>query len=232
MSIIASIVNARRKKLKAKALYEYEIVIAIREHISNKVSKLENENKAYVQKLKNAQEMIRAKKNAGTPQRELDRMLLYYEHLQIKYDANYAITNDFIIIDDLLCDFAMYFSTLVDVEEYSFLIRLIWKIKLRYMGNNVCGTKKIIEMLTSLINECELRLTRLPVINPTDEFKEAKERIRAYAAVLKERYNDSLDYSAYIAALFAEEDDIDDHYTKPTPAPTTADAVLINTKNH
>lgn len=184
---IFSFTGSNKQKLKERALYEAEVVSAVKKHLDDKITEFDDTAIDLAKKLELREREFLAKKGAGGTDRELERLGMAIDRMSNQIDLNDNKTDDFLRVREVILDLEMYVQALIDYELYAYLIKVIPEKKLPAMINNESELNKVVELVLVIIDKIERKMARS--IKDQKELEDAKRKIKERAAIIKANYS-------------------------------------------
>lgn len=219
-----------KQKLKEKAMYEAEVVSAVRKHLDDKISEFDDVAVELNKKLEQRELEFLSKTKAGGTERELERLGMACDRMSEQILHNDNKTDDFIRVREVILDLEMYVQSLIDYELYSYLIKVIPEKNLPVMINNENELNKVVELVTSIIDKIEKKMARS--FKDKAELDAAKRKIKERAAIIKANYSSNFktkDVNTRASELAKKYGMENVEYTMPASATETAN---VNATNH
>ena len=226
MTFIATITEKRKAKLRERALYESEVVTAVRRHLDDKIAGFDDTNAELIKKLEEREREFLAKRKSGESERMLIRMLEACDRVKAQIMHNNNKTDDFLKVCYVILDLEMYVESLIDYEWYGFLIHTIPEIRLPSMINNARDIEKIVNTVQAIIDKIDKKMLR--TFKTLEEYQSEKKKIEKRAAIMKARYSNTTDLNARISEIERKYSEENSEFTMPAAAPATADIKIGN----
>ena len=199
-----------KQKLKEKAMYEAEVVSAVRKHLDDKISEFDDVAVELNKKLEQRELEFLSKTKAGGTERELERLGMACDRMSEQILHNDNKTDDFIRVREV--------------------IQVIPEKNLPVMINNENELNKVVELVTSIIDKIEKKMARS--FKDKAELDAAKRKIKERAAIIKANYSSNFktkDVNTRASELAKKYGMENVEYTMPASATETAN---VNATNH
>ena len=221
--------GAKKQRLKEQALYEAEVVTAVKKHLDDKISEFDDTAVELNRKLEQREREFLAKKKAGCSERELERLGMACDRMSEQIAHNDNKTDDFVRVREVILDLEMYVQSLIDYELYTYLIKVIPEKKLPAMINNENELNKVVELVLGIIDKIEKKIARS--IKDKAELDAAKRKIKERAAIMKANYSSTFkakDVDTRASELEKKYGSDNAEYTMPAPASAEANVNAAN----
>lgn len=228
--VFDSFFETRKQQYRKQALYEAEVVSAVRKHLDDKISEFDDVFIDLNKKLEGRELEFLAKKEAGASERELERLGMACDRISEQIAHNDSKTRDFERVREVILDLEMYVQSLIDYEYYRYLVKIIPENKLPEMINNENELNRVVTLVTGIIDKIEKKMARS--IKDLAELESAKRKIKERSAILKASYSANTkakDSNARAEEIAKKYGMTGAGYTMPASATETAN---VNATNH
>jgi hypothetical protein len=227
--IFESFVETRKQKIREQALYEAEVVNAVKKHLDDKISGFDDISIELNSTLKERELEFLAKKREGASERDLKRLGRACDRITEQITHNDNKTDDFERVREVIYYLEMYVQTLIDYELYEYLIRAIPEKKLPAMINSE-QLKMVVDLVTVIMEKIEKKMLASGIA--LEELEAKKKKVQEVCAIMKSNHFDNSatkDSDTRAEEIAKKYGMTGAGYTMPASATETAN---VNATNH